>query len=272
MKIMLDPGHGGRDPGATVPGADEKHVALAYALELRDRLQVGHEVRMTREDDTFVSLSARADAANDWGADCFISLHANAASSALANGAWVIYDDKSPPQNGPALATAIFQDLAKVEGVADADPAEEVYADRTGWVGGRDLTVVSRTRMTAVLVELGFMTNLEDLTDMLDPGVRSAICRAIHRGVQRWGFNRGLWTPDVPPIDLAGEIPPEVFDIEVRRLVEATAGEGESMGDYLRRLLGAAARHPAVREAVGSVLDQALEEVIDAITGRREGA
>ncbi|MDH5324118.1 MAG: N-acetylmuramoyl-L-alanine amidase [Gammaproteobacteria bacterium] len=78
--IVIDPGHGGKDPGATGKlGTFEKDIALAIALELRDRLQARGEynVLMTRDADTFVSLSQRVAFANANNADLFISIHVN---------------------------------------------------------------------------------------------------------------------------------------------------------------------------------------------------
>lgn len=79
--VMIDPGHGGFDPGARTPTMDEKDLTLALALALRDRLLAdgGVRVAMTREDDSFVALGERVEAARRLGADLFISIHADSA-------------------------------------------------------------------------------------------------------------------------------------------------------------------------------------------------
>lgn len=87
MKIMLDPGHGGSDPGAVANGIQEKEVNLSVTLLTRDMLWVhGVEVYLTRTGDWDVTLQRRTELANGEKIDAFISLHHSAASSAEARG------------------------------------------------------------------------------------------------------------------------------------------------------------------------------------------
>lgn len=197
-RVCIDPGHGGRDPGASTAGVNEKDVVLRYSLELASILEErGHETLLTRDADVDlapdeedwgrgkgIDLRARSKLANEWAADCFVSIHANASSSDRADGAWVIHDDQST--RGPDLARSVFRELATVPGVPDDDRDEEVFADGTAWVGHRQLSVLGRTRMPAILVELGFLTNADDLAQLQDPEQQTLICRAIARGVERW--------------------------------------------------------------------------------------
>jgi N-acetylmuramoyl-L-alanine amidase len=83
MKVTIDAGHGGEDSGATgsLNGYFESHAVLDIALRLRALLERHVEVQMTREDDTFTSLPERCRMANEWGADIFVSLHLNSATS-----------------------------------------------------------------------------------------------------------------------------------------------------------------------------------------------
>ena len=81
IKIFLDPGHGGTDPGAVANGLKEKDITLTLAKKIRDILAAEFEdvaVKMSRTGDTFPSLQARTDAANSWGANYFLSIHVNA--------------------------------------------------------------------------------------------------------------------------------------------------------------------------------------------------
>ena len=91
--VVIDPGHGGHDPGAVNAGTGdhEKDVTLALARALRDRLIRGDRLRvaLTRDGDSFLTLTERADVARRLGADLFISLHADAAENAGAHGATV---------------------------------------------------------------------------------------------------------------------------------------------------------------------------------------
>jgi len=83
MKVSIDCGHGGEDSGATgsFNGLFESHAVLDIGLRLRALLETHVEVQMIREDDTFVSLPERCRMANEWGADIFVSLHLNSATS-----------------------------------------------------------------------------------------------------------------------------------------------------------------------------------------------
>lgn len=276
MRIVIDAGHGGHDSGAVAPdGTQEKEVVLLYARDLCELLKAdGHAVLMTRTADEFVGLTERAVKSDRWGADCLISIHANAASAEAANGAWVIYDDRSQPQNGLALARDVFDEMIKVPGIGDADPDREVFPDGTGWVGHRQLTVISETDAPSILVELGFLTNPEDLADLLKPQVRSAICDAIRNGAHIWGVGKGLDVPmEDPVIDLEGDEPtvepfpiPERVEALFRRpapqVVQTYAKEGESFWCLLVRGLEAARQDPNVSGKLGPFATFALGFVI----------
>lgn len=235
MKICIDAGHGGSDPGAVAAdGTKEKDVALMYAKRLEKELRdAGHDVKMVRTNDDFVGLTLRANKANDWGADCFVSLHANASSRASAQGAWVIYDDKTAADAGKALAASIFREL-EAAGLADSDAEAEVFPDGSPWVGGRQLAVLSRTKMPAVLVELGFLTNPGDLSKLKDPMTAGAAVRAVRDGVLKWAK---LPAPEVEVVDPGVDL----SDPPVVRLIKApareVAKEGEPAGLFSVRTL-----------------------------------
>lgn len=194
LVVCVDAGHGGSDPGAVAAdGLTEKVLVLEYAHELRLVLQArGHRVVMTRVADAFVPLANRAQLADREGADVLVSLHANSADSKLANGAWVIHDDttRPGPAGGIALATAVFQAMSRVPGMADVDTAAEVFPDRSPPVGGRNLAVLSTQHAVAILVELGFLTNEDDLRELKAPGARAALCSAIADGLETWAAAR----------------------------------------------------------------------------------
>ena len=80
VKIFIDPGHGGSDPGAVGFGLQEKNLTLDIANRVRDILMSEYEnvcIKMSRTSDVFVSLSSRTNAANKWGADFYLSIHIN---------------------------------------------------------------------------------------------------------------------------------------------------------------------------------------------------
>ena len=182
MKICIDPGHGGADPGAIgiAPATasepaitlKERDFTLDVALLLEEELaRCGHSVLLTRRRDRSLKLNARAAHANRYAADLFISIHANAAANPAAEGIEVFHFPGSTA--GKSLADRIMQRLAAVfpghvnRGVKPADFA-----------------VLRLTDMPAVLVECEFLTNPDRLRRFLScPGKRQEIAVAIAAGV-----------------------------------------------------------------------------------------
>src|SRR5262249_7675135 len=106
-KIVLDPGHGGKDPGAVgVDGIAEKDVVLKVAKKLAQKLtrDLGVQVVLTRKDDRFIRLEDRTAIANAEDADLFISLHMNASSSSEARGLETYYLDNTTDEASIRLA------------------------------------------------------------------------------------------------------------------------------------------------------------------------
>lgn len=158
-KIYIDQGHNPQNPNAGAEGNGYREQDLVYAIgqELAGILQAeGYEVRLSRPtEDTQLgtsnasSLAARVNEANDWGADYFISLHANASDIPAASGseALVYRVDSTAGE----LGRLIVQYLSQATGLPDR-----------GVTPRTNLYVLRRTRMPAVLVELGFITNPGD--------------------------------------------------------------------------------------------------------------
>jgi len=150
-KITIDAGHGGRDSGAVgVKGRMEKADTLKMALALqKEMLARGHVTLMTRPGDTYPSLNERADRANSWKADVFISLHRNAFGDPNANGGETLYG-RNASSVSVRLAEDINNRMNRAAGFKDRG------AKRQG------ATVLERTKMPAVTVEAGFVTNAID--------------------------------------------------------------------------------------------------------------
>jgi N-acetylmuramoyl-L-alanine amidase len=179
MKICLDPGHGGSDPGACGNGLQEKDIALIVGLKVRDYLQaVGYEVIMTRDTDKDVGypgdnpgteLQARCDISNNFGADVFVSIHCNSFVTSSAQGTETIYCEGSG--NGQKLAQCIQTQLIGLGGLFDrgikTDP----------------LYVTRHTEAVACLTELAFISNQEDAAKLGDVGWQDQFARAVARGI-----------------------------------------------------------------------------------------
>lgn len=175
--IVLDPGHGGSDPGALGFGLRESDLTLSIGKYCQQTLSqyAKTKVYMTRTSDTFVDLKPRADFAKSVGADLFVSLHINSSSASSANGAeiWV----PSPGTWFPAF-NGVGEELAcemlsklKALGLADRDTVwdnyevngEKKYYPDGSWADS--LSVIRNCReagIMAILVEHGFISNQSD--------------------------------------------------------------------------------------------------------------
>lgn len=170
-RIVIDPGHGGKDSGA--PGVlddrviFESNLNLAIAEHLAIELS-SYQPIMTRRSDVFVELEERANIANRNHANLFISIHCNAADDTNAHGVEVWYCEGSV--KGRHVADCVMNRLAKLG-----------LKSRGTKAGG--FAVLKQTICPAILVECGFMSNTQDL-EWLDHGSnRIKIAEAIAGGV-----------------------------------------------------------------------------------------
>jgi len=183
MKICIDPGHGGSDPGACGNELYEKNIALIVALKVKDYLtKAGCEVILTRETDKDVDyagdsateeLQARCDISNNFGADVFVSIHCNSFGDPGAAGTETIYADGSV--RGEKLANCIQTQLIGLGGLINRG------------VKVTPLYVTKHTDAPACLTEIAFISNAEDAAKLADPDWQDNFARAIARGVTDYG-------------------------------------------------------------------------------------
>ena len=188
MKIVIDPGHAGRniDPGAVnkISGLQEADITLMISKLLENcLLEDGHEVKLTRnnwEEEETDDLSYRTALANSWGADIFISLHCNSAENENAKG----YEIWTSPGDtlGDRLATCIYGEIANefpyMPGRADyfdGDPDKEAR-----------FYVLLHTEAPACLIETAFISNSEEASLLADVAWQERYARAIARGVNNY--------------------------------------------------------------------------------------
>ncbi len=177
--IVLDPGHGGHDAGTqsiSKPRYQEKSLNLVTAKFVRSFLQqLGYQVLMTREDDTFIALDKRAEFANENKPALFVSIHYNSAPSAEAEGVEVFFyqskENKERTQKSKRLAQIVLKNIL-----------EQTKAKSRGVKAG-NYAVIRETNMPAVLVEGGFVTNEAELQNLKDPTYLKRIAWGIARGV-----------------------------------------------------------------------------------------
>lgn len=183
MKIVVDGGHGGHDPGAVNPkvGVQEKDVNLQIAVALQGWLMsAGHTVLLTRGADFFVKLVERAEIANRSGAQAFISIHCNAAGNPSAKG----FEIWTSPgvTSADSLATFIGQAVqANIPRLVSRHDYSDGDLDKEG-----NLAVLRLTKCPAVLVEAGFISEDSEAEWLRRPESIQAIAHAISLGVSMW--------------------------------------------------------------------------------------
>lgn len=169
--IVIDPGHGGGRTGAQYEGIAEKTINLSVSKRLQAILRgYGYNVVMTRTGDADVGLYERADIANAVEADLFVSLHSNAAPNYPDfSGIYTYYHPSSG--RGARLAQAIQTPLTRLTGGIDRG------------IKSADFVVLRETEMCAVLVEMGFMTNHDELMNLIDDGYQDKLAQGIAEGI-----------------------------------------------------------------------------------------
>lgn len=219
--VMLDPGHGGIDPGAIRHGHKEADLVLQLARDIEEALlRTGNiDVVMTRREDVFVSLEGRVAMARNSGAHLFLSLHADALQEGVAHGASVYtLSDTATDEASAALAERHDRDdlLAGVDLSGSDDVVAQVLMDlarqdnaprstmlakaligaietEVGHVHKRPLrhagfSVLKAPDIPSVLVEAGFLSTDEDLRNLQDPDWRAAMARGIRDGILAWSL------------------------------------------------------------------------------------
>ncbi len=186
-KVYIDPGHGGNDSGAVgIDGALEKTVNLEMALKVEKLLKNQDlDVRLTRKDDRTLSLKERVDLANNWSADCFVSIHCNAFNKEAKGVETYSLNDKTSD-----LAKDIQEEILKTG----------AYTLNRG-VKTANFYVLRNTKMRACLVELGFIDNFDDIKIMTEKD--DEIATAIAKGICKF-----LKVEYKPRVDLEPVNPP----------------------------------------------------------------
>jgi N-acetylmuramoyl-L-alanine amidase len=198
--LVLDPGHGGRDPGAVGRGGlQEKQVNLAVALAVAGRLKrQGREVVLTREADVYVSLTERVAAAQAAQADLLLSLHVN--SSTASTPAYVSGHVLRLGGTAEKVARVLVDNLAAA----------------TGWPNGGVFTnnfyLLRESKIAAVLLEMGFISNPEQERWLARPENQLLLAEGIEQSLEKiYGEGR------VPFQDIAGHWAQDAI-VEANRL------------------------------------------------------
>lgn len=215
-KIVIDPGHGGKDPGAMAFNMKEKDIVLQIAKKLGPVLEreLGCEVIFTRDTDVFVPLEERTAIANTENADLFISLHVNAHPSSKVHGLETYYLNLTT--NAEAMRVAAMENATSTHQMSDLQEilsdimknskieessrlAQQVHnsilneaADK-GYANIRNLGVKQApfyvligAQMPAILLEVAFITNKDDVKNLNDPTFIRLLTREIADGIRSY--------------------------------------------------------------------------------------
>lgn len=219
ITVVLDPGHGGIDPGAERDGQTEAALMLTFARELKELLvrDGRFSVILTRDDDVFVPLETRTSVAREAEADLFISLHADALAEGEAQGATVYtLDEAATDAASAALAerhdrddllagvdlsdqddvvAEVLMDMARTEtaprtdrlakAITAAIKAAEIRMHRNPLQTG-GFSVLKSPDIPSVLLELGFLSSARDFSRLTDPAWRKTMAEAVRIALVAW--------------------------------------------------------------------------------------
>lgn len=175
LKLYLDPGHGGSDPGAVGNGLQEKDVTLSISLKIREILLNEYNdisVKMSRAGDTYPSLTQRTNEANNWGADYFLSIHINSGGGS----GFESFVDSGVDSVTVNYQNIIHEEIAKVIGLRDRGKKQARFH------------VIHASRMPALLTENGFIDSTADAAKMKDANWIETVARAHVTGLEK-AFN-----------------------------------------------------------------------------------
>ena len=179
--VVIDAGHGGKDPGANRQGIYEKDIDLAIVCSLKELMDASGDAKLgvyyTRMDDTNPSLEDRVGLANEVEADLFISVHNNSVrpgQSTKTSGTAVLYDEeKAEEEPGSMRLAQICLDRL----------TEELDSSSKGLVKGNDIYIIKNAQMPVALVEVGFITNPTERDLLNNPEYQQKAAQAIYDAI-----------------------------------------------------------------------------------------
>lgn len=208
--VVIDPGHGGADEGCAGEGIQEKHVNLAIAKLVQDKLgRMGYQVVMTREDDTYMSKEERVKIANEYGADIYVSIHQNAYEDSSVEGIETWYDGSDSTRDSKRLAWLIHQETLSRTGAVQRQIREDA-----------DFHVTGKTIMPACLIETGFLSNPGEREKLSASEYQEQIAEGIVRGIELYFHPKTMYLTfdDGPYVENTAR----VLDVLKARNIKAT--------------------------------------------------
>lgn len=182
VKIIIDPGHGGKDSGCLSKDEKvyEKDLTLKIANKLYDKLlQDGIDVSLTRNRDEFIKLQDRASLSNETNANLFLSIHINSSEKTDPNGIEVLYASEKNIKIKSNVQKHFANELQKAL-------IKETGAEDRGIKNRPALIVLNQTKTVAALAELGFITNDEELNNLLDESYIDKLVDGLYKGCRNY--------------------------------------------------------------------------------------
>ena len=218
--IVIDPGHGGLDDGCVRDSIREKDINLQIALLVSDKLsEMGYAVRLSRQEDVYLSKEERVEQANVQETLIFVSIHQNSCEDATAAGVETWYDGSDRFRDSKRLARLVNQETAKSTGAVERE-----------LVGASDLCVTTKTDMPSCLIETGFLTNPQERGLLVTGEYQEKIAEGIVRGIDLYFHPKTMYLtfddgPSAKNTDL-------ILDILKERDIKATFFV---IGEYVRK-------------------------------------
>lgn len=185
--IVIDAGHGGKQPGAVKKDICEKYLNLDIVLKLKELLDEVDEKKLkvfyTRLEDVNPSLAERADMANKLDADLFISVHNNASASGKfnnENGTMVLYSPDENDDSSKRLAQICLDNVNASTG-----------SKNLGLVKADNIYIVRASKVPVALIEVGYMTNTKELNNLCDPAYQKEVAQGIYNAIMQ-AFEEGF--------------------------------------------------------------------------------
>jgi N-acetylmuramoyl-L-alanine amidase len=176
FKVVIDPGHGGYETGAIVSGVKEKNLNLEISKKLNTYLKnSGVKTYMTRTTDKYVGLYERSGLANSVNADLFISIHNNTQPQTSISGSMTLYYPNGTNKNG-------FNGY-KFASIVQKNLNMKLGTDNKGIIERPHLAVLRTSKMPAVLVEVGYMTNKTELKKLLTDSYKEKAAKVLSDSV-----------------------------------------------------------------------------------------
>ncbi|MFP3155881.1 N-acetylmuramoyl-L-alanine amidase [Lachnospiraceae bacterium ZAX-1] len=179
--VVVDAGHGGTEPGAVKQGVLEKGINLAIVLELKKLLDENGKIKVyyTRTEDVSVSLDQRVQLANKADANLFVSVHSNSTKDGkMSNyhGTEVMYDEEKADEE---MGSMQFSEIMLSETVATLGSKND------GLIRGHNIYIIRTSQVPVALVEVGFMTSLEELESLQNEEYQKKAAQGIYNGIIR---------------------------------------------------------------------------------------